>query len=544
MKLKNTIFIISLWVLVVAIAIFYRPLLPVDETRYLSVAWDMWVTEKFLVPSLNGSVYSHKPPLLFWLIHVGWYLFEVNDWWPRVIAPIFGLGCLFLTRQLALVLWPGQERVSLMAPLILFSCLFWTLFSTLTMFDLIQAFFALMALLGIVIAWRENSIFGFLLLGVGIGLGGLAKGPAILVHVMPAALLAPIWGAKILQERSADLLIRWYVKIMFSVILGLGIVLLWAIPAGHFGGPEYREAIFWGQTAGRITKSFAHERPFWWYLPIFPLLILPWCVWPIFWKGIFANFKGLSLDAGSIFCVIWFVGSFLIFSMISGKQLHYLLPIFPAFALIGANGLSKIDRLGENLLERALLPCFYGVLGFLVLLLPNLPIFMNKVIWVSKLNFEYGLVIGIMGFWLYKRTKRHISSLVMEISIGSAIVVVCAHLILSDVLFNFYNLQPLANKLSVLQKQGYAIANFGKYHGQYNFLGRLKKPITVIGLLKTQKMEFLKNAPNGKIVAYYRSPPKKVKPIFTQNFRQMTVVIWDAREFIKNPKLGDRRANY
>ena len=46
--------------------------MPVDETRYLAVAWDMWREGNFLVPHLNGEPYSHKPPLLFWLIHLAY----------------------------------------------------------------------------------------------------------------------------------------------------------------------------------------------------------------------------------------------------------------------------------------------------------------------------------------------------------------------------------------------------------------------------------------------------------------------------------------
>ena len=61
-------------------SIWLRPLWPVDETRYASVAWEMWLRGDFLVPYINGEPYSHKPPLLFWLIQLGWFLFGVNDW--------------------------------------------------------------------------------------------------------------------------------------------------------------------------------------------------------------------------------------------------------------------------------------------------------------------------------------------------------------------------------------------------------------------------------------------------------------------------------
>ena len=61
-----------LWLAVVVAALFSRTLWPVDETRYASVAWEMWLRGDLLVPHLNGETYSHKPPLLFWLIQLGW----------------------------------------------------------------------------------------------------------------------------------------------------------------------------------------------------------------------------------------------------------------------------------------------------------------------------------------------------------------------------------------------------------------------------------------------------------------------------------------
>ena len=93
---RRLAFLLALWLLLVSAALLFRPLMPVDETRYLAVAWEMWVREDFLVPHLNGAPYSHKPPLLFWLMQTGWGIFGVNEWWPRLVSPVFGLACIFL----------------------------------------------------------------------------------------------------------------------------------------------------------------------------------------------------------------------------------------------------------------------------------------------------------------------------------------------------------------------------------------------------------------------------------------------------------------
>ena len=50
--------------------ILLRPLMPVDETRYLAAAWEMRTSGSAWVPHLNGALYGHKPPLLFWLINL------------------------------------------------------------------------------------------------------------------------------------------------------------------------------------------------------------------------------------------------------------------------------------------------------------------------------------------------------------------------------------------------------------------------------------------------------------------------------------------
>ena len=77
----------ALWLLLVGVALATRPLLPVDETRYVSVAWEMWQRGDFLVPHLNGSPYSDKPPLLFWLMHAGWWVFGVMWLMRRAHTP-------------------------------------------------------------------------------------------------------------------------------------------------------------------------------------------------------------------------------------------------------------------------------------------------------------------------------------------------------------------------------------------------------------------------------------------------------------------------
>src|SRR6185312_8800785 len=79
-----------------------------------------------------------------------------------------------------------------------------------------------------------------------------------------------------------------------------------------------------GQRAHRA--QFAHQRPWWWYLPLVPVLLLPWLLtlrapkgaWAGLWRGRFGRF---------VWC--WWVVPLMAFCAISGKQIHYLLPLLP-----------------------------------------------------------------------------------------------------------------------------------------------------------------------------------------------------------------------
>ena len=87
-----------------------RPVLPPDETRYLTVAWEMLVNRDFVVPTVNFAPYHHKPPLLFWLIDIGWALFGVSR--LSALAVIFAVSALsiVLSRHLAHQLVADDER--------------------------------------------------------------------------------------------------------------------------------------------------------------------------------------------------------------------------------------------------------------------------------------------------------------------------------------------------------------------------------------------------------------------------------------------------
>jgi len=367
-----------LWLLLVLIPLWQRHLLPIDETRYLAVAWEMWLRGDWLVPHLNGQVYSHKPPLLFWLINLGWSIFGVNEWWPRLLPGLFSLGNVILTIYLGRLLWPQRPQISQFAALILLSSGLWSLFTGAVMFDLLLTGFVLLGIIALTQVAKSAPHFSLTAvswLGIAIGFGILTKGPIVFLPLLLVGFTIPWWypltspttdlttfqklsnlksGTDLTTFRKLsnlkpkpdlttfrklsnlkpkpDLttfrklsnlkLLSWYGGIFLSILIGATIALSWAIPAGLAGGAEYRAAIFWGQTANRLVQSFAHQRSFWWYLPTLPVIFFPWLLWPPVWRGLLqltSHPKG-TWHYGVKLCLVWTGGTFFLLSLISGKQ--------------------------------------------------------------------------------------------------------------------------------------------------------------------------------------------------------------------------------
>ncbi len=544
-----------IWCALMAAALILRPLLPIDETRYVSVAWEMWSNGDFIVPTKNGEMYSHKPPFYFWLMNLGWGVFGVSEAWARLIAPLFGLGVLILTAKLARELWPeaSAEAMSMragLAPLMVLTGLYWTVFSTMTMFDMLVTFATVVAIWGYVKAWKgfvsgNGFWLGMIIAGLGLGLGGLAKGPAILVHTLPAALFAPIWGPALSCGRGENGWGKWYAGLLLSALVGVGVTLAWAIPAAILGGAEYRDAIFIKQSADRMVKSFAHRRPFYWFVWVLPLMLLPWTLWPRLWRGIggrkaWIEKRGLRAawsDGGVRLLLIWTGAAFLIFSAISGKQPHYLLPAFPALALFAAYLLSQDLDTQPTTRHRVpvlLLGAVAVIVIAVVYALPLIEPMLKRPLpaWTHVAEPLWMVPVAILAFAAAFTKTYGAKSEVRLIAVTATTAVVMLHMSAQPVFTLAYDLEPAAERVKTHQDQGHPVAYVGKYHGEFQFLGRLTQPLTTMQTFKDAETWARAN-PTGMIIATRRKSeiPPQPEPLSVQPYRGKFLVMWDAAGF-------------
>lgn len=526
---KDLRFSFLLIITVTVCAIWFLPIIPRDETRYVSVAWEMWTRESFLVPLINGAPYSHKPPLLFWLIDLNWYLFGVNEISIRFIPMLFSLVNVILVYKISLELAPGKRKAAVYSSTMLTSTLIWQIWSFAIMFDMLLTFWALTGIYGILLASRENGLRAWLLIAVSIAGGLLAKGPAILIHIFPLLLFAFLW-----KDTLPTSLPKWYVKALLSLAAGAAIALLWVLPASIEGGEAYRNAILWGQTSNRIISSFAHKRPFWWYIPVLLILFFPWVFIKLFWPTR-SSVKILTSGMTNKFCIVWFVSVLVLFSFVSGKQIHYLLPSVPAIILWMAHNEEYFFNHKENSPFKFIgVGIAYIVLASVCLLFPLIKVGSDTL--VSTVSYISPVLLSLGLFFLFYKFKSVLAAL-KSVSLSTTILIVCVLMITSQSFIKRYDIKHLSEIIKEQMDHGITIANVGTYFGQYQFLGRLNKPIIVLDRNKKKITDFVNNNPECLILDYmYNADSKQMERyniIYRQQYENKEVVVWKGAEYLK-----------
>ncbi|WP_395787744.1 ArnT family glycosyltransferase [Aquimonas sp.] len=320
-----------------AVSMALRPLLPVDETRYLAVAWEMWWRGGFVLPWLNGQPYHHKPPLLFWLIHAGWAVGGVGETWPRLIGPLSALLTVLSLRQLMRRLWPQQPGAAELAPLLLFGSAYLLAYQIGVMFDVLMLAALSLSWLSLHVALCRNRASDWLLFALAGAVALLAKGPVALMYLLAPMLAWPLWRPSELPAGQ-----RWPAAVL-ALILATLPLLWWALAASARGGDAFREALLFGQTLDRVSGTMGHPRHCWFFLPFILLLPLPWSLWPPVWRAL-RRAPALLYERPARFLLAPLLLGTVIHLGVAGKQVHYLIPLLALSMLLLARLLASSSR--------------------------------------------------------------------------------------------------------------------------------------------------------------------------------------------------------
>ncbi|MBL7645037.1 MAG: glycosyltransferase family 39 protein [Candidatus Hydrogenedentes bacterium] len=313
---------------------------PPDEPRYAEVAREMGETG-YLVPRVNGEVYTEKPPLLFWsMAAFGALLDETNEWaarLPSILSGIYVVGLVFLLARRMF-----NAEVAFWAAIVLITCFrFWyqarrgqiDVLLTASMITALYAFWR----------WDDERKSAWLALAyTAIGAGMLAKGPPALVF--PLLFLVGFYWKKPEPRKQT----HWVLGSLFAI----GVTLLWYVPARMYGADTAAEAVQSGMgenlfrnTLGRFLLGVSKAQPPWYYLETLPVDLIPWTfIAPpvLYWA-----WKSRKSSKAMWAIHSWLVPALIFFSISIGKRELYLLPLLPVFAMLFGAAIVHLRKTGN-----------------------------------------------------------------------------------------------------------------------------------------------------------------------------------------------------
>lgn len=344
----------------VAAALFFFglgnvPFMDPPEGMHAGIAREMGVLGDRVTPHFNGVRYFDKPPLLYWLIALGFSLVGPSEWAARFWSALAAFGTALLTAHLGSIV--GSARVGLISGLLVAANLEFFLFGRVVKPDAVFVFLILLAYTGFLLAYRGAGHWALLLCYGSFGLTVLAKD--LLGFVGPVLVIALFF----LLTRDRQPRARWFP--WAGVALFLLIVVPW-----HLAMEWNNNGFLWYVVVDNHLLNLARQRVFpdedipltaAEFLGVTALGFFPWSLM-LPWAFIRAFRRPwVSLEARTWLLLALWGGVVLAFFTFSPFKLpHYALPAFPALALL-------VGKLWDDVLGRS-----PGAPSFRTLLVPPL----------------------------------------------------------------------------------------------------------------------------------------------------------------------------
>jgi 4-amino-4-deoxy-L-arabinose transferase-like glycosyltransferase len=316
----------------------YRKLIKPDEGRYAEISREMAVTGDWVTPRLNGIKYFEKPPLHYWVGAAAMDQFGAHEWTARVWTALTGALGIVLAWLAGSILFGA--RAGMFAAVVLGSSLMYIAMGHLNTLDMGLAFFLFLALCSFLFAHRDlatdraNAVWMHIAWA---SMAGAVLSKGLVGLVIPAATLA------IYTVLQRDLLVWRRLHIITGGILFLALCAPWFILVS-LRNPEFAWFFFVHEHFLRYTTTL-HQRvePWYYFIPLFIAGALPWLapMLDALWRGVLPEPRAKFHVRR--FLVIWCVFVFAFFSASGSKLPSYILPLFPALALLTGWRLNSIS---------------------------------------------------------------------------------------------------------------------------------------------------------------------------------------------------------
>jgi 4-amino-4-deoxy-L-arabinose transferase-like glycosyltransferase len=318
----------------------FRRLVHPDEGRYAEIPREMVASGDWVTPRLDGIKYFEKPALQYWITGAAYQIFGVREWVARLWPALAGfLGVVFIG-YVGLRL--GGEALGLYSGAVLAGSVAYVLEAHILTLDAGLTLWMALGLGGLFLAQRDGATPGeqrawMWVAWAALALATLSKG--LIGIVLPG-------GALILYSLIERDWALWRRLHLFSgALVFLAIAAPWFVVVS-LRNPEFFGFFFVHEHFTRfLTTEHRREGAWWYFIPIFMVGILPWLI-VLAWTARRAWTEARPTASGfnwQRFAIAWSVFIFVFFSASGSKLPSYILPIFPALALVIGWQLTRID---------------------------------------------------------------------------------------------------------------------------------------------------------------------------------------------------------
>lgn len=309
-------------------------LFDMDEPRYAEAAREMVESGNWITPTFNYDLRFDKPVFFYWLIAIAYKLFGVSEFSARLFSAISASMMVLLTYGFARF-WVSP-RFGLLSALVLATSMEVIGLARMSVTDMTLSFFMTATTLTLFLV-AHHSRKWWLVAGILSGLAVLTKGPVGIV--VPGAIL--VLYAMVTGRLKHCFFTPWFAAALAACV---AVAIPWYILAYLENGKIFLDALFLHNFTRYSDVVSGHDQPWYFYSLVLIAGFLPWSVFLpaslTYWfkqlktKGAFLSGDTPMLANMVLFAALWAVFVFVFFSVAQTKLLTYILPMFPALALL------------------------------------------------------------------------------------------------------------------------------------------------------------------------------------------------------------------
>lgn len=466
MKQGGQNFTIALGVLC-AVIFFYGlgwlPFMGPDEPRYAQVAREMYGSGDWITPRLGGIHWFEKPALTYWISGAGYVLFGETEFAAR-----FGIALVACLGAYLLFLFGRRihsPRLGYLCGATLVTCGLWPGFARGATFDLLLSVALEATLLSFFLWEREEEPQGrhrfFYLAALSLGLAVLAKG---LVGIV---LTGMIVGPYLLLTRRLGILFRPRLLAAGAAIF-FTTVSVWYAPVIARNGREFIDEFFIGHHFQRyLTNKYRHPQPAYFFPLVVWLGSFPWSfsLAAAFAQSVRVGRKLLD-DRLQLFLLLWAVVPMVFFSFSGSKLPGYILPVFPALAVLAARRLHRWwEAVAPPRWDAIATGALIVLVGAAALIIggDTLGAAVADVRWMAAITAGIGVIYWGILFWQGGRRAT------LFLPFGLCIIVIAAAHLIFPALAVRESLQPIAIMATAAARPGERLVFFVNHDHGINF---------------------------------------------------------------------------